>query len=338
MHTFFPLPLRFRVVLLLAFTAAVMLVGAAPANAVQSGTLGIRPATESDFFHLTVSPGSATTSVAVISNQAATPVTLLTYPVDATTSAQGTFAMGPRTATPKGVGSWVHLTGGSVTVPAHGTTNVPFHLSVPSGVTPGDYAGALIIQAPPVTGKTATVKGRTAVRLDIVQRQGVRIYLHIPGNAIRTQQVSTPTWSHTGVALQVTESVKNTGSVTLNPTAHFTLTGWPTHSPAVTGTVPQALLPGASYTFKATLPNASSLEAGTITSTLTSAAGTHVSRMNVFYLPWLLTILFLVALGAAVFFGTRFARFLRRARHALAHTPTPGTSGHQARGPQHAAR
>ncbi len=78
---------------LLSATLCIALYPAGPATAVDNGALGIRPATESDFFHISLFPGAAIDATAIVSNHTAIPATLLTYPVDAQTTPQGGFAL-----------------------------------------------------------------------------------------------------------------------------------------------------------------------------------------------------------------------------------------------------
>jgi hypothetical protein len=292
--------------------------GASPASAVSSGDLGIRPATESDFFHLTLTPGASTTATAVVSNRGASPVTLLDYPVDAHTTTQGTFAMGARTETTRGVGRWARLPGSTVTVPAASQVSIPFRLSVPRGTPPGDYAGAIIIQAPPVTGRTATLRGGTAVRLDVVERQGVRIYLTVAGSGRRAQKVGPLSWHRNGRVITLSQTVRNTGTVTLHPANRVSLTGWPSLDVHARAIGPQELLPGASFTFHARVPAASPVSDATGTSVIRSEAGSRRTTIDVVSLPWLVVLGAFVALTLIAVAAWRFLRFIRRARRAIA--------------------
>jgi hypothetical protein len=110
--------------------------------------LGIRPSNESDFFHLSLYPGAALEATAIVTNHTQSPVTLLNYPVDATSTPQGAFALANQDEPRPGVGGWVQLNGASITVAANSELKVPFRISVPAGTPLGDYAGGLIIQAP----------------------------------------------------------------------------------------------------------------------------------------------------------------------------------------------
>lgn len=313
---------RVRTVVALVLLVAGVFTAAAPASAVDTGTLGIRPANESDFFHLSLYPGAATDAAAVVSNHTSAPVTLLNYPVDGQTTAQGTFAFASQTDPKKSVGAWVHLNTDHITIPANTDLNVPFRLTVPPGTPPGDYAGGLIIQAPPVQGKTTTVNGDTAVRLDVIQRQGVRIYLNVAGTAVKALTHDNLTWQHDGDNITFTLPVHNTGNTILHPKADLNLTGWPANVHLSFDT-PESLLPGASLDLHARLTGAPIAENGASYTTLASEAGTTQSTGNVFYAPWILITASILFLAAAAYGTWRGIRFIRRARAALAQLNNP---------------
>lgn len=306
------------VALLLAVVAAT-----GPADAVDNGTVGIRPSNESDFFHLSLYPGAAINAIAVVSNHTTGPVTLLTYPVDGQSTPQGTFALAAQSDPRKGVGAWAHLDTEQITVPANTDVNVPFKLSVPAGTPPGDYAGGLIIQAPPVQGTTTTVNGDTAVRLDVVQRQGVRIYLKVAGTAIKSLDHGNLAWDRNGDNLNFTLPVKNTGNTILHPTADLALTGWPAEEHLKFDN-PESLLPGGTIDLHAHLAQSPLAQIGDADATLKSEAGTDHAGAGILYVPWALLSAGLLLLAAAIYGAWRGSRFIRRAKAALAQVNNTG--------------
>lgn len=316
-------------VLVLAIATLTAFLGfATRADAIDTGTLGIRPATESDFFHLSLYPGSATDATAVLSNHTDKPITLLTYPVDGTSTPQGRFSLAAQGDPRSGVGAWVQLHADHVTVPARAELKVGFRLAVPAGTPPGDYAGGLVIQPPEQAGKSVTVGGQTAVTLNVIQRQGVRIYLHVAGAAIRTLQTGPLSWQHTDSMLTFDLAVTNTGNTTLHPTATLDMTSRIGATTQLQFSAPELLLPGASTTLHTTLPRAPLIEAGAADAAVQSEAGTSHTGANISYVPATLlaaAALLLVLLLVATW---RSIRFLRRARQALAiqngHTQTTG--------------
>ncbi|MGM7774518.1 hypothetical protein ACSVHC_00595 [Arthrobacter sp. KNU-44] len=216
-----------RMILALVLLLLAIFAASGQAFAVDDGTVGIRPAHESDFFHISLYPGAAVDAEAVVANHSPTPVTLLNYPVDGQTTPQGGFALASRTDEQKGIGAWVHLNADRLTIPANSETIVAFRLTMPPGTQPGDYADGLIIQSPPVQRKTSTDNGDTAVRIDVVQRQGVRIYLNVAGTAVKNLAHGDLAWEQKEDSLVFTLPLHNKGNTILHPTADLNLTGWP---------------------------------------------------------------------------------------------------------------
>lgn len=306
-----------RTLIAAALMAAGLTAAAGPALAVDNGTLGIRPSNESDFFHVGLAPGAAADETAIVSNHTGAPVTLLTYAVDGQNTAQGTFAFAGQDDPAKGVGAWVHLDGGQVTVPAETDTPVHFRLTVPEGTPPGDYAGGVIIQAPPVQGTTTTVHD-TAVRIDTVLRQGVRIYLKVDGTPVKSLTHGSLTWAQHGSDLDFTLPVTNTGNTILHPTADLSLGGWPDNGATARFSTPESVLPGSTVDLHATLAGAPPAQDGTASARIASEAGTQEATTGILYAPWLALGIALVLAAAALYGLWRLARFIRRARAALA--------------------
>lgn len=298
--------------------AVTAFVAAGQAHAVDDGTLGIRPEKESDFFHLSVYPGSALEATAIVTNHTSDPVTLLNYPVDGRTTPQGAFALDAEADERKDVGAWVELKAGSITVPAKSEQKVPFRISVPAGTEPGDYAGGLIIQSPPVEGETSMVNSDTALRLDIVRRQGVRIYLNVAGEAVKSFDHGSLDWKRDGDTLTFTLPVHNTGNVTLHPSADLDLSEWTGTDTKLTFNKPESLLPGASLDLQATLADAPPVHIGRAQANLASEAGTARAETSFLYVSLLLIGVALLALAALIFAAWRIIRFVRRAREAMA--------------------
>lgn len=270
----------------LLLTVLAVAAGGGAAQAVDDGAIGIRPAHESAFLHLRAAPGGTISNEAVVSNHTASAVTLLDYPVDAHGSATGTFAMDAQNDARHGVGAWVRLQGERIVVPAGHDVPLPFTLHVPAATPPGDYAGALIIQAPPVIGTTA-VHGGTAVRLNVVQRQGLRIYLHVDGTAVKALSTGPLRWSDgSGTGTDFSLQVTNTGNTVLHPAAELAIASRIGTDARLRFTAPRELLPGDRVTLHADLPHRAAVQVGTATATVRSEAGTRSATAAFVALPW----------------------------------------------------
>jgi hypothetical protein len=296
-----------------ALVVALSAAAVAPASAVENGEVGIRPAHEADFFHLSADAGTTTEAIAVVSNHTSEPMRLLTYPVDAIDSPAG-FAMADMAAPRSKVGDWVDVGSTEITVPANSDAMVPFTLTVPEHTPSGSYTGALIIQSPPVEGAVTTVDGGTAVRLDVIQRQGVRIYLEVAGDAVPTLGHGELTWSNDGEALLFTLPLKNTGNVPLHPDAELELTGWGGDSTTLRFDAPDVLPPGASVEVSASLPDAPLLGVGDAEAAIASEAGRQRISAGYAYARWELIAAVSTALLVMLVAGWVLARSVRRAR------------------------
>lgn len=291
---------------------------AAPAAAVDDGTLGIRPELEADFFHITLDAGSSIDATAIVTNHTDAEVTLLTYAVDGMSTPQGAFALADQDDTQVGSGAWVTVDAESITVPAESEARVPFTLSVPVGTRPGDYPGGLIIQSPTIEGETTTNEGDAALRLDVIQRQGVRIYLTVAGTPVETLEHGDLRYEQADGGLTFTLPITNTGNSILNPTAELDLSSMIGANETVTFTAPESILPGATLDLTAQITPAPFLQLGTATATLTSAAGTDTAGTGVNYAPWWFIAGLLVLLAALSFGVWRIVLFVKKARAALA--------------------
>ncbi|GEP27889.1 DUF916 domain-containing protein [Cryobacterium levicorallinum] len=314
-------PLTILVVLLAAaLLAPVGLALAMPqsAQAIDDGTLGIRPQLESDFFHIVLAPGAAIDATAIVSNYTDAAVTLLNYAVDGQSTPQGAFALAAQADTRAGVGAWVALDAEEITVPANSDLAVPFRLTVPVGTTPGDYAGGLIIQSPPVQGETTTGNGDAALRLDVIQRQGVRIYLTVDGTASATLAHGDLSWERSGDSITFALPITNTGNTILFPVTELSIDSAIGVNDSLSFNTPESILPGATLTLRAVLTELPLIQAGTARATLQSDAGAETVSTSLVYLPWwIIAVAVLVPLLLA-FASWRTTRFIRRARQAIA--------------------
>jgi hypothetical protein len=307
-----------RIAVTVGLLGLVSLAAVGPAAAVQHGTLGIQPSNGSDFFHLSLYPGAATDVTAIVSNSTNTPVTLPIYPVDAQSSPEGAFVFASQSDIAIGTGAWMRLDTAQITVPANSEIEVPFRLSVPATTPPGDYVGGLIIQAPLVEGETSAVGGDTALRMDVIQRLGVRVYLNVAGTALKSLELGELTWNQTAESLTFTLPVSNTGNTILHPTGTVNLSGWIGANTELKFDPPESIFPGESLDLQVHLPQVAPIQIGTAEATIVSKAGADRAQTSVIYAPWLPLGIGLFLLTVGVYGAWRAARFVRRARLAIA--------------------
>ncbi|HEX8629834.1 MAG TPA: hypothetical protein VF755_16850 [Catenuloplanes sp.] len=280
-------------------------------------TVGVRPSDEAEAFHVNLVPGEQSDRVAVVSNLSATPVDLLIYPAAATNTAQGGFALAPREEPLRQVGSWTTLQVSSLHMAARTSASVKFRVDVPAHTTPGDYAGGILIQRTE-QGRPAGSGNDLALKVNVVQRVGVRIYLRVAGQVEQALSVGALTWKQGGRGGTYSLPVTNTGNVRLKPSGQVVLNGFRLPSEAIAMSRIEELLPGSSVVVTGTMPERPLYGWGDAVATVQYGEGqqaTAVTRIR--FVAWLPTLLGSAALVVVALGLWRFLRFVRRARVAL---------------------
>lgn len=157
-----------------------------PVHAVEYGGLGGKPvhrnpadARTESWFILTAAPGATLEDELLVVNNTSETKEVEIYPADTAKASGGGFALKQKLDQMKEIGSWTKISKTRLTLGPHAQEVVPFQLMVPSSVTPGEYAGALIVQE---VAAPMMMDGGIALSL----RMGVRIYLTVPGTMKRS--------------------------------------------------------------------------------------------------------------------------------------------------------
>jgi hypothetical protein len=292
---------------------------ALPAAAVDDGTLGIRPQYESDFFHLSIAPGAEIDVNAIITNRGDSPLTLLTYLADGVSTPQGAFALAPQGEPSTELGLWGSVGSSDVTVAARSELLLPMKVQIPWGTLPGDYIGGLIIQQAPVEGETTeTADGSATVRMDVIQRQGVRIYLTVTGTAVTSLTQGELQWQKNGDSLDLILPIENTGNTTLNPSTTVEFTSWIGANTWLPFKDPGSIIPDETREVQASLTPAPFIQIGRATAVTVSEAGTNTSSVFIFSVPWPVLVALALLLAGLSYGIVALTRFVRRARRAFA--------------------
>jgi hypothetical protein len=141
---------------------------------------GLRPA-HSDprdlatraYFKRTLKPGDSFGDQVLVSNNNASPMDFLVYPVDGMTGASSGALYANRQDPLKKAGAWVKPEVDRVTVPAHAEKAVAFTVQVPQDASPGDHlAGLAFENANPETSQgqfsvTRILRGVTGILLRV---------------------------------------------------------------------------------------------------------------------------------------------------------------------------
>jgi len=169
---------------------------AGAARAVETETIGIVPAfpdaavKNSDAWLLyNLDRGqSRKDAVTVINNKNETVVVKL-YAVDATMTADGSFALLQESDPRQSVGGWVKLAASTLELPPKSVKLVPFVFTVPPNAEIGDQMGGIVIEEMGTNGPRVT-----GSEVRIVTRVGVRVYERVPGELTRGYTLSNFNW------------------------------------------------------------------------------------------------------------------------------------------------
>jgi hypothetical protein len=164
-----------------------------------------------------------------LTNTTSAPQSFELYAADGyDTSAGGEFALRSPNQPKVGVGAWVYLPSTSVTVPPHSNVLVPFVLSVPPHVSPGDHMGGIV-----ALEEQPAVVQRSTARLLVRTGVGVRILLRVPGplsarvsiTAVHVSESVPPLSFLTGSSrASVKVALANTGNTVLSGVVHVAAT------------------------------------------------------------------------------------------------------------------
>lgn len=303
----------------------IMTLSVSTATAADSTNYGIRPADAADHFQMELAPGAASKQTAVVSNLSDKRTTFKIYPADALTTEQGGFALRSREEPQSGIGRWASLAIKTVTLNPGQEKEVTFHVAVPGNASPGDYAGGIIIEAPPREGTPSEIGDQTAVQLNVVERVGVRVYLKVSGTVRAELSAGELTSTDTGDALVFTLPITNTGNVILQPVVTATLRARVGGNADLTFTKVDGLLPGQTTTVRATWQNPPSLVWGRVDAVVKHEGGSERVSADVRRVPWLPAAIIVAVSLLALWLTLRAIRTVRAARRVLRqHSTSPG--------------
>ncbi|MFF7211612.1 hypothetical protein ACFZAU_13915 [Streptomyces sp. NPDC008238] len=184
-------------------------------------TFGVQPSTADKpdgrpHYSYGVTPGAVIRDHIAIWNYSAEPLTLDVYAADAVNSAEGGFDLLPRATKSADAGTWVKLGRSRVTVASRSRVIVPFTLTVPRTVSPGDHPAGIVAS---LSAVRTSAKGD---RVQVDQRVGARMYLRVAGRLrplldvedVHTEYHGTANPFGTGTAT-VSYTVRNSGNVRL---------------------------------------------------------------------------------------------------------------------------
>ena len=179
------------------------------------GGLGIYPATSDpqnpfteSWFIYNLVPGEEKSDAFIVKNSSDKTVSAKIYPVDGTTTADGSFTLEGEKVDRVGIGGWVKVSSDEVTVGPGEEKRIAFTISIPRNASVGDHTGGIILENKDIQ------KGKG---VNVVSRVGVRIYETVPGQLVRKMKIGDFNYKLLNDQLVFFFSLENQGNVQLNP-------------------------------------------------------------------------------------------------------------------------
>lgn len=280
-------------------------VGNSAASAATNGQYSIFPATVQGstprvFFNYLVNPGSVITDAVTVTNQTTQPIAFNLYSTDAVNGNQGGYVFNPQNKPDHSVGAWTQLSSLGFTLPPHTLANVPFTMKVPAGLTPGDYAGGIVL-----VPENPAVEHRGAVTFNLFQAVGARIYVRVrgplhPGLSITELSIGTSGFAGLvggPVSSTVTYRLTNTGNQILNPTVKLSVSPLLGSATTVPPRIFSSLLPHNSVTLTYKFASKEAFLRFKTSLSVTSGAGTSSASATAWVIPWILIAILVILIG-----------------------------------------
>lgn len=168
------------------------------------------------WFLYNLDKGQSKEDKVVVENLGSSPLAVKIYPVDATTTSDGAFALRNEDEPKQDIGAWVKVTETEVNLEPHEKKAIDFSITIPNDVSVGDHAGGIIIENKEI---------KQGQQINVKTRVGVRILEKVPGEIINKISLSDIKAQGKFTALislfydwNFAYSVKNEGNVQTQPT------------------------------------------------------------------------------------------------------------------------
>lgn len=201
------------------FVCFILALFVSPAFAVESVSISANPTKFSDndprtrsWFIYSYSAGEVRDDSVTVENKGAETVTVKVYPVDSTTTSDGTFALANEKAVKNTVGAWIKMSTDLVTLAPYEKKVIPFVISIPADAPQGEYSGGIIFEN--TTPKQLQNKN---VNINLISRIGVRIYETVPGPEQLNMEIKGLKYSVVNNYLNFTFDLKNKGAIPVSP-------------------------------------------------------------------------------------------------------------------------
>jgi hypothetical protein len=132
-------------------------------------------------------PGQVIDDIASVKNFGDKEATVKIYPVDAISNNGGAFILKFDHEDQNGIGDWTEINQREITVKPDERIDIPFTITLPSDISPGQYLGGIVIEYGTADGsndekcKEGTPADCNGSVIAVKTRIGSRIYITVPG-------------------------------------------------------------------------------------------------------------------------------------------------------------
>ncbi len=190
----------------------------APVSALNSGGISIHPVNSGDktrsSFSFNVSSKQSLNDAVMVTNTSAEAKNVNVYFVDGTISADGTFACGLQKDKKQDVASWTEVATQKVHINSIATAKIPFSISVPNAVEPGEHNGCIVAEEDLPSGSKQAFSYRMAIRVSVT----------IPGELNQLMSISNVHVKEENGKFFAKATLSNTGNVSLKAKLSATAT------------------------------------------------------------------------------------------------------------------
>lgn len=223
-------------VLFIALMAAGFLHEPVAAQSGDQASFGIRPTKSyegrpetSAYFSYDSTAGSVINDEALVLNDGQVPVTLKIFTADGITAQNGGTSLiapdDPGAQAGEHVSGWISLATTLVTLQPGEEVTVPFTITVPADVLPGEHIGGLMVESVAGAEVSSTPEDDQAqFTVDVVKRVGVAVVVDIPGvhtSMLVVDQIGFETQDEQGATFAI--KVNNIGNVMTKAEGNFML-------------------------------------------------------------------------------------------------------------------
>lgn len=177
-----------------------------------------RNATSRSYFVYASNPGAIIDDSVRVTNVGTAQGTLNIYAVDATTSMTSGTAFLDHGQPRRDVGAWTALSLQSVTLSPGESQNIPFRLSIPHQVGPGQHAGGIVGEQ---VVERSSASAQRQVNVHIEARISLGILVNLPGPTLEKLTVSGIDYNKGSIYQGVLVHMANSGTQLLHPSVHL---------------------------------------------------------------------------------------------------------------------